>query len=106
MSMHPAAGERPESDAEDEHRQAQTERLYFGKLVERLLATGAKDFPATRDFLQRMDLSLNVMRQEPNRADIVRVKQIAWDWRREMRGSALAPKLNPNDPIVREMGGG
>jgi hypothetical protein len=101
-----ACGEPDETPEQDAARQAATERMYFGKLVEKLMQTTAMASPAEGEFLRRMDLSLNVLGRQPDRGEIDRLKEIAWKYRRDMRGSALAPKLNPADPIVRESGGG
>jgi hypothetical protein len=93
-------GDTPEQDAA---RVAQTEAVWLGRVVARLMQSGAMEFPASCEFLKRADLMINVMHDVPNATDIARIKEMAWKWRRSMPAHA-APKLPPHDPIVREQG--
>lgn len=103
MSVDVRSGEREETPAEDAERQARSEAKFIGCIVGRLMETRAMEFPAAAESLKRLDLEINVLHRLPSRADVERVKALAWTWRREMPRS-IAPKLPPDDPIAQELG--
>ncbi|MHB1305358.1 MAG: hypothetical protein ACYCZB_18185 [Acidiphilium sp.] len=103
MTVDARSGEREETPEEDAARQAQSEAKFIGCTVERLLQTRAMEFPASAEFLRRLDVEINVLHRIPSRADVARVKELAWKWRREMP-RPIAPMLPPHDPVAKEMG--
>ena len=93
-------------DDDDRARMDNTEVKLLGITVSKLLSV--ENLPAdvspksARAFLKDMDLELNVFGRLPDRARVQRIKDLAWQYRRQMPAH-LAPKLPPRDPIVQEM---
>lgn len=77
------------------------QRQLLGGTVEQLLAI--QDVQGIeRGFLNGLDMRLNVLKQMPTQGDIEQLKILAWKHRRQLPRHS-APKLNPEDPVVREM---
>jgi hypothetical protein len=95
-----------ELDDDDKARMVNTEVKLFGITVAKMLTI--ESLPpdvspkSARAFLKDMDLELNVFGRLPDRTCIQRIKDLAWQYRRQMP-AYLAPKLPPHDPIVQEM---
>lgn len=88
-------------DDDDKARMANTEAKLLGVTVTKLLTVSLPG-PVKR-FVDEMDLQLNVFGRSVSRDQVQRIKDLAWEYRRQMP-KHLAPKLPPHDPIVREMG--
>lgn len=95
-----AAIEAAEKD-DDASRLAECERRLLGSTVERLKEIGLPKGSADARFIEQMDTRLNVLRELPQKAEIDRIKALAWTHRRKLPRRAAA-KLPPHDPIVRE----
>jgi hypothetical protein len=87
---------------DDAARQAESERQLMGLTVKRLMESGLPKGSGDARFLERMDLRITVNREMPTKAEIERIKALAWTHRRRMPRT-LAPKLPPHDPIVKEI---
>lgn len=87
---------------DDAARMAESERALLGLTVTRLKEIGLPKGSGDARFLEQMDRRINVAREKPTAAEVEKVKRMAWTYRRRMP-ARLALKLNPADPIVREM---
>ena len=90
-----------DEEDDDMARMACAEREVYGLTIKRLLAVPGHSL-AVKRFLNGLDLAVNVSRRMPDESDVLRLKEMAWAYRRQMP-KHLARKTNPNDPIVREM---
>ena len=101
---HAMLGERDDTPEQDEARLRQAEAALIRINVEKLMLVAANLPKGHGDYrtIQALDESLNVYRRLPTSGQIAQVKALAWQYRRQMP-KHLAPKLNPHDPIVREM---
>lgn len=74
----------------------------LGITVEKLRTLGLPKGSPEGKFIEGMDLRLSVFKEMPSTAEVQRIKDLAWKYRRQMPVH-LAPKLPPNDPIIQEM---
>lgn len=86
---------------DDAARVASAERQLYGITIEKLLAVRGHS-RGVQAFLKNLAFTVNVLRQMPGESDIKRIKEMAWQYRRQMP-QHLARKTNPDDPVVREM---
>ncbi len=87
---------------DDAARLAKTFQTWCAMQVEKLLAVKAHLTQPERGQLRDLDTRLCVLRQAPRDSDIAWLKNLSWKYRRQLP-RALAPKVNPQDPIVMEM---
>lgn len=86
---------------DDAARVANAERQLYGITIEKLLAVPGHS-RGVQAFLKNLAFTVNVRRQMPDEYDAKRIKELAWQYRRQMP-QHLARKTNPNDPIVNEL---
>ncbi len=87
---------------DDAARMEKTFQQWCAMQVEKLLSIKAHLTQAERGQLRDLDTRICILRQTAREADIAWLKNLAWKYRRALP-RALAPKMNPQDPIVMEM---
>jgi hypothetical protein len=92
----------PERDEDDAARVNASIINMLGITVSKMLALSLHKASPEGRFIEAMDTRLNVFRAMPTDAEVTRIKELAWKYRRQLPAH-LAPKLPPNDPIVQEM---
>jgi hypothetical protein len=92
----------PDNDnEEDDARRIAQALCVFLRPTVSALKTLMFELREERSFVERMDLLL-AAGSAPNDADVRRIKDLAWKYRRKLP-KGRAPVLPPHDPIVQEM---
>lgn len=92
----------PEQDDGDDARVNGSIINMLGITVTKLGTLGLDKICPEGKFIEAMDVRLNVLKQMPSDAEVQRIKELAWKYRRRLP-THIAPKLPPYDPIVQEM---
>ncbi len=93
----------PEAD-DDAARMERTEVQWLSMSVQKLLSVKQHLKPDERRFVDDLDTRVCVLNQHPGAQKVEQIKALTWKYRRQLP-RALAPKLPPHDPIVKEMEG-